>query len=46
MKNHTQVQVNKDLDVSKRMLNTSLPWYLHTASIKPLLLRCPMVSLF
>lgn len=34
------------MDVSKRVLNTSLPWYVHTASIKQLLLLCPKVSLF
>ena len=34
------------MDVSKRVLNTSLPSYLHTASIKRLFLPCPKVSLF
>ncbi len=34
------------MDVSKRVLNTSLPWCVHTASIKRLLLPCPKVSLF
>ena len=36
----------KDVDVSERMLNASLPWHLHIASIKRLFLPCPKVSLF
>ena len=42
----TMYRLTQDMDVSERMLNTSLPWYLHIASIKPLFLRCPKVSLF
>ena len=34
------------MDVSKRLLNTSLPWCVHSASINRLFLPCPKVSLF